>query len=259
MNLMNKITLKDKQAPKTALILAVPIVLLTACQNVSDTEKYAKYLTPDNSYDMVKATVRPQMETTDYKYWTEHKINTSTDMFWDMATNTGNGCGLEDFTYYTQILTPKDTGLEIGYPTEQIVKDMMTERQVLFTMSGYELGEWNADTDGSKQCYDTFTSEVYQTKDISGRTWDFFLYDYTLKSNEESDGTHSFNLFGITPYYDEWLAIELTGKKPVKATDTEQLDTIMEIYTEFAEIYGFTGIFPDRPSNEATAHYLLGF
>lgn len=256
---MSKITNKKKQRTKKAVILAVTTMLLSACQNNTAEVNYAEYLTPQNTYNADKEMVRPQLGTTDYTYWTEHKINASTDMFWDMATNTGSGCGLENFTYYTQIVTPQDAGLEMGYPTEDIVKDMMTERQVLFTMGGYELGEWSTESDGSKQCYDAFKAEVYQTTDITGRTWDFFLYDYTLKSTEDPDGTHSFNLFGITTYYDDWLTIELTGTNPVKNTDTEQLDTIMEIYAEFSEIYGFTGIFVERPSNEATAHYLLDF
>ena len=256
---MYKSNLVNKRVLKQALILTFTLMTLTACSAQNETTDIATYLTPSNTYDLTQNTVRPQLDKTAYRYWTQHKINASNELFWDMSSNTGDGCGLENFTYCTQIVAPQDLGLEVGYPIEEYIKDMVTERQVLFTMSEIELGEWKKNADGKNQCYDAFTCEMYQTTDKTGRTWDFFLYNYTLKTEEEPDGTHSFNLIGVTPYYDEWFTIELTGNVPVKVTDKEQVEQIMAIYTEFVEIYGFTGQFIDRPSNEATAHYLIGF
>lgn len=256
---MKKIAQLKNTMLKTSVSCILVLAFMTACTSTDMGEETVKNLTPNIDNSIVQDKVYAQLKTESYKYWTQHKINASTDMFWDMAANTGRGCGIDGYTYNTQIVPPQEVGYEQGYPTEKLVETMMTERQVMFTMCGYELGEWQTDSDGNAQCYDTFVSEVYQTTDKTGRTWDFFLYDYTLKTKEDTEGTHSFNLFGVTPYYDEWLTIELTGTLPVKNTDTAQLNEIMEIYSEFAEIYGFTGLFTGRTSNEATAHYLIGF
>lgn len=228
-------------------------ITLCSC-TAENANELAEALKPELRTECTLESVRPQLETTEtnpYKYWTTHALNNSDFMFWDMATNSGTGCGLDTFTYYTQLINPADAGYALGCPPSEMTNDAMTEKQVLYAMSGVTEGEWFENTDGSSTRYTMFRSEVYQTTDLEGHTWDFFIYDYALE-NQGTDRTEQyFNVLGATTYCDMWLTIELTGVLP---EDIEQLAEIKEIFAEFTEIYGFTDKLPETDKSL----YLLG-
>lgn len=242
---------------KKAIVFVTVCVFITitlcSCKT-ENTKNIISALKPALITESTLESVRPQLETTEtnpYKYWTTHKLNNSDFMFWDMATNSGTGCGLDTFTYYTQLINPTDAGYELGCPPSEMTNTAMTEKQVLYAMSGITEGEWFEDAEGNKTRYTLFRSEVYQTNDLEGHTWDFFVYDYALETQGTKRIEHYYNVFGATTYCDMWLTIELTGTLPA---DTEQIAEIKEIFAEFTEIYGFT----DKLPGTDKSLYLLG-
>lgn len=191
----------------------------------------------------------------DYLYWKPKTLNYSDRTFWDMTDNDGSGCKTGEFIYYTQLVNPVDLGMPVGQPIEEFMVDLSTEQNVLWSMSGYKLGEWGAVSAEETVKYDMYDCSVFSTEALGGSKWTFMVHRYAMsQNNDDSTKRTYFNIMGLSEFNGEWLTMELTGN--YADTETDKIAVYKDILAEFAEIYGFMETFEAKRAD--CADYFIG-